>query len=762
MKTLYKNCFLLLAALLFLPTALKAQDSEPLPPGTTPDGVVLNKYVTDNPEDPNRYTINLEAFVTGGTITTETSEKVASDIVLVLDASGSMGDSYNADLYYKLEENSYSGFTFRRSVRYDTEIASSFYYKHTDGKYYQVYTDYYGIVVYNVISAYYMVNGKKWYLKADGTSSTTERTINDMFALFDYSLFRGVLYRRVHTKMEALQASVQSFLDVIYADAQTNGNSHNVSIVKFASDSYYDKSGLHLGEGNHTEYTEVVKNFIPINGTTKQEGGDAPNREILMGSVDELVASGATAADYGMTLAQNLFSQAEYKNNGHKKVVVFFTDGEPNHGSGFSSTVANNTIQYSRSLKNNTDSKYGDKVTVYAVGLMNNASTDVRGYMNGVSSNYPYATTYYQPGLGTGSDQGYFFLDESTKLMEIFEGIAERIVTGGSNYELGPDAEVRDIISQSFKLPEGATVSDIHVYTARFLNVNVVNDIVEYVFEGPVPYSSGIKVKVEGSRDVSVSGFDFSKNYVGYDVQPGGEKLPHGNKLIIRFDIVIDPDAPGGADVDTNDGGSGIYVDGEPIATFKVPSVKIPNVVVIKKGMHKGESAIFTITREKSYRMDESGNIVDPAFTPIKLVATCTEEGKDAIAVLKIQIPGRYRVTEDTWSWAYDISKVQSDYGEYDDKNKTNDAWLLRGFWSDDMGVPATGYWAHRPVSEEDFGTKVNLSERWIERNVNDFTENKTSLYVGTEFIFVNEEKTGTPAHAEGQVNNEFYVRPMK
>ncbi len=66
----------------------------------------------------------------------------------------------------------------------------------------------------------------------------------------------------------------------------------------------------------------------------------------LKALVNGLDPGGATSADYGMNLADRVLNSSA----GHgvranaKKVVVMFTDGEPNHSSGFSGTVANAAI----------------------------------------------------------------------------------------------------------------------------------------------------------------------------------------------------------------------------------------------------------------------------------------------------------------------------------------------------------------------------------------------------------------------------------
>lgn len=787
MKTIYNNCLLLLAALLFLPAALHAQDEPTHEEIPTPPGVHLDKYVNQDPDDPNKYTVTLEAFVTGGSVATEIITKQASDIVLVFDVSGSMSENYRSTtLYTPVAEASYSARSF--GVSYGSLITEKaqttrYYFKHTDGNFYPV------KVLYKTawsptfsVWAYYEVNGTKWYLQSDGTSSTKEHVITrqaigavtaflySIEIVWDPTLFRGVLYRPVTNRMEALQASAQNFLDVIYNDAVTNGNHHKVSIVKFADNSYYKSD--HLAEGNNRNssgynYSQVVKNFMVIDGKTQQkvDGGteDVLNHDILVQAVDELVAGGATAADYGLSLAKELFAQDtkdyKIKNDGNKKIVIFFTDGEPNHSSDFDGTVARTAIGHSKDMKNNKDNQYGDNVTVYSIGLLSSPSTNVRGFMNGVSSNYPNATNYNA--LGAGSDKGYFFIDNSSSLMDIFKTIAEQIVEGGADYPLGPEAEVRDIMSSSFMLPDGTTTvnNDVTISVASLKEIHDTDDGPVYVFNSPSPAPYGIKLEIKGNKEVIVSGFNFSENYVGYDIKPDKTMEPHGNKLIITFSIVIDPDGPRGFDVPTNDASSGIYVGDEPIAVFTVPTVKLPNLVIVKSGLHAGESAIFTVECIESHSINDiTGETIESPFKsrPVKVVVTCEKEGEPAIANVQLNV-GRFKVTEDSWSWSYNLSELKiADYTK-DDKNITDKEWAQHGFYNSTVTTGKQGYKAVMPTEK---GTTVG--ERSVTRNVNEFTEVVTDLYTGVPFIFRNEDNMDAPAHAESLKVNEFYERPLR
>ena len=85
-KVLSLALCLVMTLSLLLPTAVFAEDSN-----TSTSGMVINKTATANNDD--SYTITLEAYGTGDKVTTTVTNEKPTDIVLVLDQSGSMGDN---------------------------------------------------------------------------------------------------------------------------------------------------------------------------------------------------------------------------------------------------------------------------------------------------------------------------------------------------------------------------------------------------------------------------------------------------------------------------------------------------------------------------------------------------------------------------------------------------------------------------------------------------------------------------------------------
>lgn len=380
----------------------------------------------------------------------------------------------------------------------------------------------------------------------------------------------------------------------------------------------------------------------------------------------------------------------------------------------------------------------------------------------------------YKSGWETphNTDVTYYQKAETNTLESIFNEIGKNVI-GGASYSLtATSTTVIDVVSPAFKLPDGATGSTISLHVAKCTSVQPIDAFGHYkpIFEADEDMTKLISIgpggtmftdaiakvgnlddnkifhEEEGGKTVQVSNFDFSENWCGA-AKSGSTVTPHGYKLVISFPIEIDPRNPGGANVATNTEDSGIYFDldgdGTPdqIGSFDIPHAKIPNLVVLKYGLHKGESATYRVINKDT-----------EDTSPIVLVATQKSDDPTvpAVARVKIQKPGRYEVKETSWSWAYELTTRDSSY-DVDDATTgpatSTETWNELGY-----GDPGAGYQAAIPTV---FGTNVPDGTTSIIRNVNDLTEDPT--YSGTLYIFRSTMKTGTPAHAEAIKNNEFY-----
>ena len=566
------------------------------------NGVHVAKSLSGTGTDEDPYKLTLEAWVQGN-VTPEESQPM--DIVLVLDVSGSMDDgftsstSYNyakyreymdnedyyswsnrENLWYSLGNGEYTKVTIERdSQSIYTPIDNS----HTNQYYYTNRNDLY--CLYN--DEYVKIDvsrswiGNSWngrysytYTMPDGSTISSER--NNSYPQFEgYQLFlrndddnytytysyqdaSGIIvtvlggsgnespdlelyYRYTDTsttsKMKAMQEAVNDFIKQV----TQNSSKHQIAIVKFADDSY---------QTNNQGYHEVGNDFNRDGYNKTQVVIDFTNSESnLTQAVDRLEASGATAADYGLDLAQEVFNgQGETLDGARddsKKVVVFFTDGDPNHGNGFDEDVASDAVNSANDLKNGFGS------TVYTVGIFSGADPDSssrsNNYMNAVSSNYPEAevtdwwgnesSNWSNLKLGTRDANGNYYLaaSDADELKDVFETIGGDI----TSEDVDATSTLSDTLSEYFDFGDSITIGqDGNVTSGVTANVVPATNGTDnsLAWDDSSPEYANVTVTVNDDK-ISVSGFDYSdaSNVVVYN-----DGSWHGNKLVITFPIEVD------------------------------------------------------------------------------------------------------------------------------------------------------------------------------------------------------------------------------
>lgn len=217
------------------------------------------------------------------------------------------------------------------------------------------------------------------------------------------------------SKMTNLKNAANSFID---ATAENNrGLEQNqqtrLAIVQFASGADTQQQLNYITDQNVQQYKNTINGFR---------------------------ASGATYAEEGLRQAQNVLDR-----NGRadvQQIVIFFTDGEPNHRNGFDNEVAADAVNTAHEMKQ-------DGTIVYAIGVMNGADASVTDddgfneYMNGVSSNYPNATAdgsnggilgwgaHYNTTFGERAEGDYYkAASDPDSIEEIFDEISDEVQQG--------------------------------------------------------------------------------------------------------------------------------------------------------------------------------------------------------------------------------------------------------------------------------------------------------------------------------------------
>lgn len=361
------------------------------------------------------------------------------------------------------------------------------------------------------------------------------------------------------SKLNALKIATRAFVDSAMTSSDP-AHPNQIAIVSYADEA------------------TTVKELTAVN---------AAGASALKSAIDSLDANGSTAADYGMQRAKDVLSKSA---DGHKKVVIMFTDGEPNHGSGFVASVATDTIKAAYDLKHSGAS-------VYSVGVFNSkVNSKVYPYMNLVSSNYPDAQSFNANADATV--HGYFMTsDNSAGLTNIFQTISQEI--GGASVTLTETTVLKDTISDYFNLDESVDGSrKIEVHTETCTAIDADGNPTAWQKDND---NTVYNVKTAG-KTITVEGFDYSANWVGsHNGRPGGKKI------VLRIPIKPIDSECWGENLPTNDGAnSGIYVGETPVAPFPVPTVNFPYYEIVHVRMGADGKLVYTGDQSNAVIADPS------------------------------------------------------------------------------------------------------------------------------------------------------------
>lgn len=680
MKKIY-SIILVAIALFAIQSIAKGQ------PYIEKNNIAYSKYPT-GPEN-GIYTIHLETFVTGEK--TVTVSKRPADVVLVLDVSGSMNDSYTTTYTY----------TARSEQNYTYSNGAGYYYLHTDGQYYLVEQGG-GRGNRNL---HFSDGTTTYFLVGTGVTGTAPRGYGN-----NDTIWRGVLYSRSSqsvNRMTALKGAVKDFIDVIQSmDPGEEGKHNQISIVKFATNTETSLTGNHKYSGYHSTSGNTM---TPATGGNYFNSTDYYNlSEIVTGftevsdagvvdlkaAVDALQPGGATASDFGMNKALDIINTL-YTNGApsrqSNKTVVFFTDGVPTYGNSYQETVAEAAISAAKSIKSKVayhdDEENKDvNVSVYSVGVFGSmtgtgmTAAERDRYMHRVSSDYPSASgmgTDPDEG-GTGSDTAGYYQDASNSdLSSIFRDIASAAGGSGATTVTAEAATTVDVVSQSFDLPYGADPNSIKVSFANcngFANGYLTFDE-EHIMENPEAGEDGhVTITIdEATQKITATGFDYSGNWCGKD-ESLGENQYHGMKMMLEIPIEMSDDAVGGNAVGTNGPESGIYVDGKPVLIFEIPHIDLPTNLHIQKEIADGECATFEIYRKKL----EDGATWETK--PFKTVMVIGGNNDNKVKLMGLDPHYLYKIVEAGWSWTYDLEKVTDKDGNTIEGDITSDKLELNPF----------------------------------------------------------------------------------
>ena len=410
---------------------------------TKTSGLELNKTaVYDAGKD--AYTITLEAYATGESTTTTVKQDVPTDVILLLDTSGSMDSrmstisyraytdtrnsnfhshSHNggdANLWYK-DGNKYYSVSVQTKleatytqlgnlVNYATywgDLTEDCYYYYANSLYEKVGEDYKPVTVTR--SGRGTGNNRIYtYTFSDGTTITSTRnngtpnfgnhaplytaTVDDSKTVYTYTYTDsngvqqtigtsvGASTRFTETTLYSRQTSTSNTTRLVALQTAVNGFVQSVAEKSKGNDGVY-------GTDDDVNHRIAVVKFIDYatnltNGLVDMD--NANGLTTVTRAVNGLNARGNTNPSTALDMANTIFASNPVDSGKRNRVVILFTDGYP-AGEG------TDDIDYGwcdNAISSANTSKNTYKATVYTVGIFDGANPD-----SDINTNFSYSST---------------------------------------------------------------------------------------------------------------------------------------------------------------------------------------------------------------------------------------------------------------------------------------------------------------------------------------------------------------------------------
>lgn len=416
---------------------------------------------------------------------------------------------------------------------------------------------------------------------ATGNSQVVQKNVPlDIVLVLDQSGSMAYTFSGNTKRQAALKNAVKNFISSVADKYDPETSDHRMAVVTFDSSA------------------STLVNWTQVDGTGK---------DTLTTAIDGLPKSpeGGTQVGKGMQRAQTLLDNSTYKGSNpaqRTQVVIMFTDGKPGDYD-FDISVANDAIKAAKTMKDNG-------VVVYTIGIFtgadpsqlygtrrnanndgsvgdywNSETASANRFMNYVSSNfkaaadlgldyyYYYYSYYYRITKNYTRDSSNYYLtaSDAAGLNNVFSSISSTI--GGSDATLTGTATMVDVISEYFQLPKNY-LDSLKAYTVPFTGTDASGN--RQWGANQTRYTPS----VEGDK-VSVTGFNYSDNWVGFHTDKDGKQTARGSKMVLEIPIQVKDDTVG--EVPTNDlNNSGILDgNGDMFAKFVSPVVKYAYFTVV-------------------------------------------------------------------------------------------------------------------------------------------------------------------------------------
>ena len=405
------------------------------PDPATANNVTLSKTATRNTD--GTYTIRLEAYALGSSTTTETTEEVPTDIILVLDRSGSMSEKMGAvkysryegrqtrndnlcnkdNLYYRLDDGSYVKVTVMKGEKvvytpYPSGTTNETYYDdNTSSGWWDD-----AIPLYAQISAgnyeEVTVSRKKkkpseggWkrhfytYTLKSGTKIASDIKGSNTVPTFDSdSVTSQVLYTKstqnVYTYTYKDAAGQKQLITTSTGDStelrnnppmwyqwvDSNGGDSKMKALQDAASNFVDSVAKKAAgtNGKTVDHRIAVVSFASdvANNTNGFKQMKNPREAAAVKQVIRgLTADGGTLVDNGINTANAIFADNQIQSNEKRnRVVIVFTDGAPGlYGDWEAASV--NTANSAIAAANTSKNTHG--ATVFTIGIFAGAKNDL-------------------------------------------------------------------------------------------------------------------------------------------------------------------------------------------------------------------------------------------------------------------------------------------------------------------------------------------------------------------------------------------------
>lgn len=398
------------------------------PESQTANGVTLSKTAAKN--DDGTYTIRLEAYAPGSSTTTEEVTEVPTDIILVLDRSGSMGENkmgkteYNKytksnrrnenlyrnkdNLFHKLTDGSYVKVEVKKV---EQTVYSPYGERTTNGEYYDNSTGWGAVTLYAQISGtdyqevtvsrklkgdglrlrnfytYTLENGTK--IAANIKGSDTVPRFTGVASPVLYTKSTQNVYTYTYTDAEGKEQTIgtstgdrtEFTAEDLYAQrVNSNGGETRMAALKNAASNFVDsvaKKAVGTGGENVAHRIAVVSFASDATNDTSgfKDMTNTSDVNSVKNTISNLTANGGTLVDKGIETANKIFEENPLSGTPKRnRVMIVFTDGAPGLSGNWKSAsveTANSAIRAAKTTKNTYNA------TVFTIGIFAGAKNEL-------------------------------------------------------------------------------------------------------------------------------------------------------------------------------------------------------------------------------------------------------------------------------------------------------------------------------------------------------------------------------------------------